>query len=76
MPIQKEQNETIAEDLDDSDVEELDETDYGFIIGANGELKSIMFPELIMEDPPKEIKKILKIYGIKDIHDMVEKTIH
>lgn len=76
MPIQKEQNENIVDDLDNSDVEELDETDYGFIIGANGELKSIMFPELIMEDPPKEIKKILKIYGIKDIHDMVEKTIH
>jgi hypothetical protein len=29
-----------------------------------------------MEDPPVEIKKILKIFGIKNIHQIESKTIH
>jgi hypothetical protein len=50
--------------------------DYGFVIGPDGELKSVMFPEDLMEDPPKAIQKILKIFGIKDIHAIVEQTMH
>jgi len=36
----------------------------------------MMFPEDLMEDPPKTIKKILKIFGITDINVITEKTLH
>ena len=65
----------INEEEDFSD-EEFCEGDYGFIINPNGELKSMMFPEDLMEDPPKSIKKILKIFGITDINLITEKTLH
>ena len=61
------------EDFSDDDFEE---GDYGFIISPNGELKSMMFPEDLMEDPPKTIRKILKIFGITDINVVTEKTLH
>lgn len=65
----------INEEEDFSD-EEFEEGDYGFIISPTGELKSMMLPEDLMEDPPKSIKKILKIFGITDIHLLSEKTLH
>jgi len=65
----------INEENDFSD-EEFCDGDYGFIISPNGELKSMMFPEDLMEDPPKSIKKILKIFGITDINLITEKTLH
>lgn len=63
-------------DIDDDFEGNFDDDDYGFIIGANGSLKSIMFPENLMEDPPREIKRILKIFGIKDIHELGNNTLH
>jgi hypothetical protein len=62
------------EEIDEQD--EWEEGDYGFIINSEGELKTMMFPEDLMEDPPVEIKKILKIFGIKNIHQIESKTIH
>lgn len=75
MPIDKEKQELI-EEVNDEEFEEYDERDFGFIISPEGDLKSIMFPENLMEDPPKEIKKILKIFGIKDLHDITPKSLH
>lgn len=56
--------------------EEFEEGDYEFVISANGELKSIMIPEDLMEDPPKSVARILKIFGIKDIHTLTSGTLH
>ena len=53
--------EEIVEDFDDED-DEFTKDDFGFIIGPDGELKSIMYPEHLMEDPPEEIKMILQIF--------------
>ena len=47
---------------------ELDEGDYGFIFSANGELKHMFAPDEFDLDPPKVVKKILKLLGIKDIN--------
>jgi|GEM_PF-6116783 len=57
-------------DLDDED------DDFGFIISADGELKSMMIPEELMDDPPPEIEKILNIFGIKNIHILDGRTLH
>jgi len=61
---------------EDFSEEDFREGDYGFIIDPEGNLKSMMFPEDLMEDPPKTIRKILKIFGITDINVVTEKTLH
>ena len=60
------EDESLEEEFDD----EFSDEDYGFIIGPTGNLKSVMFPEDLMEDPPTTIKRILKIFGIKNIHEL------
>lgn len=74
MPVNKEKE--IDEISDFNEEDDFDDSDYGFIISSDGELKSIMFPEELMENPPKEIIKILKIFGIKDVNDIAPKTLH
>lgn len=58
------------QDLDDFYETEISDDDYGFIIGADGELKSVFLPDNLPFAPPKNIIKILKIFGIFDIHDV------
>lgn len=75
MPKQQEE-EYIDIEVEEEELDDYDETDFGFIISASGELKSMMIPDLLMDDPPAEVKKILKIFGIKDIHSIDSRTIH
>lgn len=60
--------DTIDSKKEDSYESFMDEEDYVFIIGPDGELKSMFLPSEFIEDPPKEVQKILKIYGIKNIN--------
>lgn len=53
-------NDEFDEDFDD----DLGDDDFGFIIGPNGELKSIIFPDHPIPNPPDAIRKILKIFKI------------
>ena len=50
--------------------------DFGFVLGPDGELKSFMIPEHLMEDPPEEVKLILSIFGIDNIHELENRTLH
>jgi len=61
---------------EDFSSEMLEEGDFEFVISASGELKSILIPEDLMEDPPKSVKRILKIFGITDIHLLNSSTLH
>jgi len=63
-----------AVELEEDD--EYDPTDYGFIISADGELKSVMYPEDLMEEPPEEIQLILKLFGIANIDTTEGRTLH
>jgi hypothetical protein len=65
-----------AVELEDLDDDEYDPTDYGFIISADGELKSVMYPEELMGEPPEEIKLIMQIFGISDIETIDSRTLH
>ena len=65
-----------AVDLEDLEDDEYDPTDYGFIISADGELKSVMYPEELMGEPPEEIKLIMQIFGISDIETLDDRTLH
>ena len=69
-------NELVVEEIPEDNDDDFDDTDYGFIIDANGDLKTMMLPEELMDNPPSSIKKILKIFGIKDIHQFETRTLH
>jgi hypothetical protein len=62
------------EEIEEQD--DMDADDYGFIIGPDGELKSVMFPEHLMEDPPEEIKIILQLFGIENLEEIESRTLH
>lgn len=63
------------ENLDD-DNDDHDPEDFGFIIDSNGNLKSVMLPEAYMGNPPTEVKRILKIFGIKNLDTLIDRTLH
>lgn len=67
-------NDTSIEEPDDDG--DFTQDDFGFIIGPDGELKSIMYPENLMEDPPEEIKMILEIFGIDSLETAENRTLH
>ena len=63
--------EVVAYDSD------LEDDDYCFVFTADGELKSIVLPEVVPFKAPKNIAKILKMFGIHDIMDIdKEATLH
>jgi len=69
--------EQIIEEVEDYNFDDdFTDEDYGFILGPNGELKSIMFPEDLMENPPPKIAKILKILGVTNIHQLEPRNLH
>ena len=71
MSQETELNEEIFDEDDD-----WSDGDYGFVISPDGELKSVLLPEDLMDDPPIEIKRILRIFGIKNIHQLEPRTLH
>ena len=69
-------NELVVEEIPEDDDDDFSDTDYGFIIDADGELKTMMLPEELMNNPPSSIKKILRIFGIKNIHQFEPRILH
>lgn len=67
----------IGEEADDSSLFEPDDDDYVFIITADGSLKSILLPETVPFKAPKNITKVLKIFGLRDVSQLEENnTLH
>ena len=62
--------------IEEYDEEEYGADDFGFVLGPDGELKSFMIPEHLMDDPPEEVMMILSIFGIDDINDLGNRTLH
>jgi hypothetical protein len=71
-------NNTQIVDIDIEEVREDDvgKDDFAFIIGPDGNLKTFVMPEHLMKDPPEEIQLILSLFGIEDIHDLENRTLH
>ena len=71
------QNQAIDFIVDEVEAEdEYSADDFGFVIGPDGELKSMMIPEHLMDDPPEEVQLILKMFGIDSIHQLEGRTLH
>jgi hypothetical protein len=62
-------------DLHDAYEEELTDQDYGFVLGPDGELKSVFVPNDMMSVPDK-VKNIFSLFGIEDPHTVFVHTIH
>lgn len=73
MPINP-NTDFIIDEVESED--EYSADDFGFIIGPDGELKSMMIPEHLMDDPPEEVRLILQLFGIDDIHEVGNRTLH
>lgn len=56
--------------------DEFSADDFSFIIGPDGSLKSMLIPGHLMDDPPVEVQMILDIFGIKDINQLGDITLH
>jgi hypothetical protein len=66
-------NEELEQEFDEG---EFTQDDYGFVIGPDGTLKSIAYPENLMENPPSEVERILKIFGIESLENLTPRTLH
>lgn len=60
----------------DEEANEYGPDDFGFVLGPDGDLKSFMIPEHLMDDPPEEVMIILSLFGIDNIHDLENRTLH
>ena len=47
--------------------DDLQSDDYCFIFDGEGNIKAVIIPEVLPFKPPKNIAKILKVLGIRDI---------
>jgi hypothetical protein len=47
--------------------QEITNEDYGFILDGNGDLKSVFLPDNVPFRAPKNVNKILKIFGVVDV---------
>ena len=63
---------------DDADDLDIDTTDYGFIVTADGRLKTFFCPDTIDGWPPKEVLKIFKVFKITNLTEVLPQstTIH
>jgi hypothetical protein len=55
------------EELYDSDI---NDDDYVFVLGPDGELKQVMLPDDVPFKAPKNVAKILKLFNIPDISNL------
>ena len=55
--------------------DEITDEDYGFILGPDGELKSVFMPMNYFEVPNK-VRALFKAFGIDDPESVVIHTLH
>lgn len=65
---------TMPNDLDNNqesdEYDEITDEDYGFVIGPDGELKSLFLPVDYDGEMPESVRKIFKILGVADPDDI------
>jgi len=70
-------NQDLEVELDDVYEQEIADDDFGFIVGPDGELKSVFLPDnMSMDELPENIQKIFELFGIDDPDRLENTTIH
>ncbi len=67
MSKQTTEHDELMEQFDDEDIAD---NDYVFVIGPDGDLKSVLLPDDVPFELPENIAKILEVYGITDVDDI------
>ena len=60
----------MSEEQEPDVYDEIADEDYGFIIGPDGELKSVFVPDIPPFETPENVLKILNLFGIGDISEI------
>jgi hypothetical protein len=60
----------VDEMLEQEYSEDLEADDYCFIFDREGNLKGAVLPDVLPFKAPKNIAKILKLIGVRDIQDL------
>jgi len=60
----------VDELLEEEYAEDLADDDYCFIFDSEGNLKGAVLPDVLPFKSPKNIAKILKLIGVRDIQDL------
>jgi hypothetical protein len=74
MPNSIQSTDVLVDEYDAQDEESA--SDFTFILNSDGSLKSFSIPQHLMNDVPEEAQLILELFGIDDIHELTNKTIH
>lgn len=74
MPNSIQSTDVLIDEYEEQNEEAAD--DFTFILSADGNLKSFSIPQHLMDEIPDEVDLILKLFGIEDIHQLSNKTIH
>lgn len=61
---------------DDQYETDIGDDDYGFIVGPDGELKSLFMPDCRPFKTPKNIQKIFKLFNLGDPGQLDDPTLH
>jgi len=60
----------VDELLEEEYAEDLADDDYCFIFDSEGNLKGAVLPDVLPFKAPKNIARILKLIGVRDIQDL------
>ena len=71
----KNERDNLTDDQDFFDDEDINDEDFGFILGSDGSIKHIFVPEDCVEPPPI-IKEVMKALGIKELNGSFLYTLH
>lgn len=57
--------------------DQLDDTDYIFVVGADGQLKNVVFPPVDDFEYTKELMAVFKVFGVENPDQLMgEYTLH
>lgn len=74
MPNSIQSTDVLVDEYDEQDTESAN--DFTFILNFDGSLKSFSIPQHLIDELPDEAQIILELFGIDDIHELTNKTIH
>jgi hypothetical protein len=74
MPNSIQSTDVLIDEYEETNEDAAD--DFTFTLGSDGRLKSFSIPQHFMDNMPDEVQMILELFGIDDIHELHNKTIH
>ena len=64
-------------ELEEQYDDDISDDDYVFVLGSDGELKQVILPENVPFKAPKNVNKILKVFGVHDVSNIdLDATMH